>query len=156
VRAAPAVRVSVKPGAVARGVPALMVLLASAAFAAWLLARLGHAPAWGLLPALPAAALAWRLGAGPARVLEWDGRRWHCDGRPGHARLQLDLQGLLLLRWTADAAASGQAGPAGGLKPALGCWLVPTAVQCGARWHALRVALVAGAGPARLDPPLTP
>ena len=140
----------------ARGVPALLVLLAMAALAAWMLAGLGHTPAWGLLPALPAAALTWRLGAGPARVLDWDGHRWHCDGQPGHATLQLDLQRLLLLRWTADAAPAGQAGPAAWFKPARGCWLVPTAAQCGARWHALRVALVAGAGPARLDPPLTP
>jgi hypothetical protein len=144
VRAAPAVRVNVKPGVVSRGVPAVLVLLASAALSAWALGWSGVSPGWAWLPTLVAAVLVWRLGAGQAHVLAWDGVQWHCDGVPGLVTLKLDLQHLVLLRWTAEA------------EPAQARWLVPTAAQCGADWHALRVALLSGSGPARLDPPITP
>ena len=149
-RAAPAVRVSVRPGAVARGVPALLALLATASLAAWALGHCaacadhGVRPALAWMPALAAAALAWRRGAGPGHELAWDGVQWHRDGQPGQVTLQLDLQQLVLLRWQAQDPRVGAG------------WLVPTAAQCGADWHALRVALRAAAGPARLDPPVAP
>ncbi len=151
-RAAPAVRVSVRPGALARGGPALLVALAAASAGAWLLAHTGQPAAWALALMPPVAWWCWRAADGPAVALAWDGQHWHCDGQPGRATLQLDLPGALLLRWVPEATAA--TGPIAGRRAAR--WLLPTEAQCGADWHGLRVALLAGAGPARLDPPLTP
>ena len=146
-RSASAVRVAVSPPTGVRGGVALLAGLAAASSAAWALGHAGVAGAWGLLAAVPGAALGWALGPHGRAELTWDGAAWTCDGAAGAVSVQLDLQRLLLLRWQPRAAGAAR-------------WLLADAAAAGAQWHALRVALFAGRPEAPTDaagqPPLTP
>jgi hypothetical protein len=145
-RAAPAVRVAVRPPTAARGAVALVGGLAAAAGSAWAAGQAQVEPAWSLLALLPGALVGWWQGPQAVHDLAWDGQQWHLDGQPCSLSVPFDLHSLLLLRCV----------PASG-RPR---WLLPHARAVGVHWHALRVAIFGGKPAPPTDPagqpPLAP
>jgi len=81
----------------------VLVALATAAFAAWLLevfAIDGGPFLAGLLAATALATLlGWRLTQPRPALLNWDGQRWSVDGEPGEVDVMLDFGRWMLLRF---------------------------------------------------------
>jgi toxin CptA len=118
--------------------------------AAWLVGALaglawlrGGAPAWapallGAMLAVTGAAAGWSWWRQPSGLLAWDGAHWtlaadrHPALEPGALEVALDLQSLLLVRWSA----AGQ-----------GRWLWLEKGRLPSRWDALRRAVYSPAEP---------
>jgi hypothetical protein len=128
-RAAPAVQLEIGLSPGWRFAQALIWALAAAALCAWLAARNGHQAVLGLWGGLPSGLLAWRLSPGRAATLHWNGEQWHLGGAPVRATVAMDLDRWLLLALQPSEV------------PGRRHWLPATALQAGARWHALRAAL---------------
>jgi hypothetical protein len=123
-RAAPALRVTVRRFAAWRAAVALLCATAAAALAGWSLSL-----SWACAAAVLAAAISLPLTRRAPLPLSWDGEQWHAgpDGAPAVTpRVMLDLGDFLLLRL--DGA--GRAG-----------WLPVQRRGLDGSWHALRCAL---------------
>lgn len=143
--AAPPVRVTLERSRGWIGFTATVGGAAAANAALWLGLRAelpaagGLALAAGLAGALAAAAVTWR-GQTPG-VLSWDGERWQWAGRDGDARVSIDLNGWMLLRFST--------------RPPGGCWIAASRRQAQGDWSALRAALYSRR-PADLPPDAPP
>jgi toxin CptA len=123
------------------GVLLFLVWMAGvAASAAWLASG---APGWAPLAIVPAlaatgGAAAWAWWRQPAGLLAWDGAHWTLASGPspgldpGALEVALDLQALLLVRWSAGGR---------------GSWLWLEKRRLPTRWDALRRAVYSPAEP---------
>jgi hypothetical protein len=123
-RAAPALRVTVRRFAAWRAAVALLCAATAAALAAWWAAAL-----WAVAAAVLAGAASLALTRRPPLALSWDGERWQA-GSGGDAsvtpRVMLDLGDFLLLRLDCVGRAD---------------WLPVQRSGLDGSWHALRCAL---------------
>jgi hypothetical protein len=148
VHAAPPVRVSLarSPGWIVFN--ALCAGAATANLAAWAAmsveaaAPAGVALACAIVAAVAASLLAWRSQR-PGDLV-WDGAAWQWQGVEGWARVAIDLDGWMLLRFEATAATRRRR------------WIAASRPRSLGPWAALRAALYSPRPAAAVDAPPAP
>jgi hypothetical protein len=136
--ASPPFRMTVHRYGVWRAAAVLLVSVATAAVAAWLVHSHGMTVVWGLLGLLASSSVAvlvhaWRLR--PVS-LRWDSQRWHLgpsattgrEPEAGRLVVAMDFGAWMLLRFIPDSATL--------LRP--GTWLPVQRLGHEPAWHALR------------------